>query len=64
MSLEVEVATGAPSDDSDLAAKAAEVRHHIKTIIGVSCDVQAKRAGELPRSQGKAVRVLDLRNKS
>ncbi len=64
MSLEVEIAPDAPAGDSDLSAKAAEVRHHIKTIIGVSCDVQAKRPGELPRSQGKAVRVLDLRNKT
>lgn len=64
MSLEVEIAPDTPAGDSDLSAKAAEVRHHIKTIIGVSCDVQAKRPGELPRSQGKAVRVLDLRNKT
>jgi phenylacetate-CoA ligase len=37
------------------------VRHHIKSLIGVTCDVAVKSPGELPRSQGKAVRVRDLR---
>ena len=64
MTVEVEVASDAPADDADLSAKAQEVRHHIKSMIGVTCDVMAKRPGELPRSQGKAVRVHDLRKKS
>ena len=61
MTVEVEVATDTACSGDDLAAKALEVRHHIKSMIGVSCDVVAKRPGELPRSQGKAVRVHDLR---
>jgi len=39
------------------------VRHHIKSIIGVTTDVTVKEPGEIPRSMGKAVRVRDLRPK-
>ena len=39
-------------------------RHQIKTMIGVTASVVAKKPGEVPRSQGKAVRVRDLRPKS
>jgi phenylacetate-CoA ligase len=40
---------------------ARQVRHHIKSMIGVTCDVNIKQPGEIPRSLGKAVRVRDLR---
>ncbi len=43
------------------AEQAASIRHHIKSLIGVTCDVSLKAPGEVPRSQGKAVRVRDLR---
>ena len=36
-------------------------RHHIKSMIGISTEVTVKKPGEIPRSQGKAVRVRDLR---
>jgi len=62
MTVEVEVAPDAPSADDELVTKAGEVRHHIKSIIGVTCAVTARRTGEIPRSEGKAVRVRDLRN--
>jgi phenylacetate-CoA ligase len=39
------------------------VRHHVKSIIGVSAAVRVLKPGEVPRSQGKAVRVRDLRPK-
>ena len=39
-------------------------RHQIKTMIGVTTRVVAKKPGEVPRSQGKAVRVRDLRPKA
>lgn len=61
MTVEVEHAPEAGS--VDLARKASEVRHHIKSMIGVTCNVVVKAPGEMPRSQGKAVRVKDLRNK-
>ncbi len=61
MRIETEIAPGAPAGDDDLAAREVEIRHHIKSVIGVTCAVSLKRPGELPRSQGKAVRVRDLR---
>jgi phenylacetate-CoA ligase len=61
MTVEVELA---PGFDGDINRKADEVTHHIKSLIGVTCKVVAKAEGEVPRSQGKAVRVLDRRNKT
>jgi len=40
------------------------VCHQIKSMIGVTAAVVAKKPGEVPRSQGKAVRVRDLRPKA
>jgi phenylacetate-CoA ligase len=63
LTVEVEAAdllaegTDAPSN------AAAAVRHHLKSMIGITCEVAIKRPGEVPRSQGKAVRVRDLRPK-
>jgi phenylacetate-CoA ligase len=57
--LEVELTPDA--QDTDRAAKAAEVCHRIKSMIGVTCSVTLKAPGEVPRSQGKAVRVNDMR---
>jgi phenylacetate-CoA ligase len=61
MTLEVELATPAPPDEPFVAKLAADVRNHIKSMVGVTCDVLLKAPGEVPRSQGKAVRVKDLR---
>ena len=61
MTVEVELA---PGFDGDRLRKADEVTHHIKSLIGVTCKVVAKSPGEVPRSQGKAVRVRDQRNKA
>jgi phenylacetate-CoA ligase len=62
MTVEVEIAPDAPRDEAALAKKASEVTHHIKSLIGVTCKVAVKAPGEVPRSQGKAVRVKDQRN--
>jgi phenylacetate-CoA ligase len=64
MTVEVELAPDTPDDDDARAGKEAEVRHHIKSMIGVTCDIAVKRQGEVPRSQGKAVRVKDERKTS
>jgi phenylacetate-CoA ligase len=48
-------------DDAAGAAKAGEVQHHLRTMIGVTCEVAVKAPGEVPRSEGKAVRVKDRR---
>jgi len=61
MTVEVELA---PGFEGDRLRKADEVTHHIKSLIGVTCKVVAKSPGEVPRSQGKAVRVRDQRNKT
>ena len=42
---------------------AAKLVRDIKDFIGVSCRVSVKDVGEIPRSQGKAVRVIDHRRK-
>jgi phenylacetate-CoA ligase len=42
----------------DLAGR---VRHAIREQIGVSVTVEVRAAGEIPRSEGKAVRVIDKR---
>jgi phenylacetate-CoA ligase len=62
MTVEVEETPEAKSSGVDPRRKAEEVRHHIKSMIGVTCKVVVKAPGEVPRSQGKAVRVKDMRN--
>jgi len=59
--VEAEVAPGA--EIGDRSSKAQEVSNHIKSLIGLTCDVVVKSPGEVPRSQGKAVRVRDERKK-
>ncbi len=61
MTVEVELAPGLVLTEQESARKARDVAHHIKSLVGVTCQVAIKSAGELPRSQGKAVRVRDLR---
>ena len=61
--LTVEAEALPETDPSRYAEVAAEARHHIKSMIGVTCKVEMKKPGEVPRSQGKAVRVKDLRKK-
>ena len=57
MTIEAELAPDA--GDPGRISKA--LAHHIKSMIGVTCAVAVKAPGEVPRSQGKAVRVRDLR---
>ena len=61
MTVEVELAVDAPSNEPFVTKKADEIRQHLKSMIGVTCSVVVKRSGTVPRSQGKAVRVKDLR---
>ncbi len=48
-------------DIIDTAAAGQELKHHIKTIIGVSVTVVIAAPGAIARSQGKAQRIRDLR---
>jgi phenylacetate-CoA ligase len=63
MTIEIEVAPGSPIDEASRQRGAAEVAHQLKAHIGLTCAVSIKAPGEVPRSQGKAVRVKDLRKK-
>jgi phenylacetate-CoA ligase len=63
MTVDVELAPGVSLSDTERRRKAQAVIHHIKSLIGVTCEVAIKAEGEVPRSQGKAVRVKDERNK-
>jgi phenylacetate-CoA ligase len=63
MTVEVESAPDVPHDEAARAARAGDVARHIKSLIGVTCSVTVKAPNEVPRSQGKAVRVRDLRKK-
>jgi phenylacetate-CoA ligase len=59
----VEVEPDVPMAEPERAARAREITHHIKSMIGVTCSVAIKSPGAIPRSQGKAVRVRDLRQR-
>ena len=62
LTVEVEAAPGVAADEYPGIAK--DVEHHIKGMIGVTCSAVVMAPGEVPRSEGKAVRVRDLRKKS
>jgi phenylacetate-CoA ligase len=59
VTLEVEAAFGLAADQFDALAR--DVAHHVKVMVGITVDVEVKPPGGIPRSQGKAVRVRDLR---
>jgi phenylacetate-CoA ligase len=59
MRVEIEALPGVAVDRYDALAQ--DAQHHIKSLIGVTADVTVLAPGTLPRSQGKAVRVRDLR---
>lgn len=61
VTIEVEVQGGVDADAFPAIAK--DVARHVKSMVGISTDVVVKLPGEIPRSQGKAVRVRDLRPK-
>ncbi len=59
LTVDVEVATGFHGDREQLAIATGT---HIKSMVGVTCSINVLDEGEVPRSQGKAVRVRDLRS--
>jgi phenylacetate-CoA ligase len=62
LSLSVELRPAfADIDDSGQQTVAKELRHHIKSYIGVSVAVRIVECGQLERSIGKAKRVIDKR---
>ena len=63
LTIEVEMMPNVVPTKEMRTVVAESVRHHVKSIIGVTADVTVKEPGEIPRSMGKAVRVRDLRPK-
>ncbi len=59
VSVEVETVPGVA--EQAFRAIGHDVAHHIKSLIGISVEVCVKAPGTIVRSQGKAVRVRDLR---
>jgi phenylacetate-CoA ligase len=64
MTVDVELGPDISLSNAERERKAEAVVHHIKSLIGVTCNVVIKAEGEVPRSQGKAVRVKDERGKN
>lgn len=60
----VELATTAQASADEIKSISGELRHAIKTHVGISTEVVIKQPFEIERSVGKAKRVVDLRPKS
>ncbi len=61
VTVEAEAQPGVDPGTYDAIAR--RVAHQIKSLLGISTTVVIRQPGEIPRSQGKAVRVRDLRPK-
>jgi len=61
--LRVDVEAQPGVDAATYEALAHDATHHIKSLIGVTAEVAVQAPGSVARSQGKAVRVRDLRPK-
>ena len=48
-------------DANDAQAQASDLQQRIKNLVGISCRMQVHSSGGLPRSEGKAKRVIDRR---
>jgi phenylacetate-CoA ligase len=59
----IETKPGVAPDGIEARAAAKMLQHEIKVYIGSSVDIELKAEGGVERSQGKAKRVVDLRNK-
>jgi phenylacetate-CoA ligase len=61
MSIQVEATPDAQQDAVVRERQAAELAHHVKSMVGISIKVEVKSPGTLERSVGKAKRVRDHR---
>ncbi len=62
VAIEVEALPGVPAEDFARLAK--DLVHQVKVHVGISTRVTVLEPGRIARSQGKAVRVRDLRPKA
>jgi phenylacetate-CoA ligase len=62
MTVHVEAAQG-PMGTDRLEAAAQSLKQRIKERVGISAEIMAHGSGGVPRSQGKAVRIVDKRPK-
>ncbi|MFO1075905.1 MAG: phenylacetate--CoA ligase, partial [Geminicoccaceae bacterium] len=62
MVVHVEAAARA-ADAAARTASAKELAHHIKSVIGISTRIEVHDPNGVPRSEGKAKRVVDNRPK-
>ncbi len=63
-SLRVEVEASSNVDPENYSKIAESAKERIKSLVGISCEVEIKKPGEMPRTEGKSQRVLDLRNQT
>jgi phenylacetate-CoA ligase len=63
MVVHVEATTGAASEGAR-EASAAQLSKRIKSTVGITAEIRAAEPGQVARSEGKAVRVVDNRPKS
>ncbi|SFQ53493.1 phenylacetate-CoA ligase [Roseivivax halotolerans] len=54
-------ATGDAAAPEARAASAEELAHHVKSVIGITARIEIRDPGAVPRSEGKAKRVVDKR---
>ena len=59
LTVNVELAGGAARMQKEIAAQS--LRQRIKSYVGVSADIRVHDAGGIPRSEGKAKRIIDTR---
>ena len=60
--LRVHVESCSDASDLEVTQLANKLKQNIKTMVGISVQVDVLPQGMLPRSEGKAQRVVDLRN--
>lgn len=63
-SLEAQVEADPRLGAAEYRGLAAKVEHQLKSNVGVTCAVTIESPGKLPRYEGKALRVRDLRKQS
>ncbi|WP_299978487.1 phenylacetate--CoA ligase PaaK [uncultured Pseudoteredinibacter sp.] len=59
--MSVQVESQDNMDDAQKQLTSKELQHHIKSIVGVSTRIEIVPPGSVPRSEGKAKRVIDHR---